>query len=165
MLDFPAADGVSIVEQGPVASSVQPIGLNVPAAPLETEKATVPVGIVAVPVPVSVTVTVHVDAWLIATVEGVHETVVVVGWSELTVTLVVPLLLTCPGVTVSPGKLAVIMAVPVVEGVNVLMQNALPPVAALRAHGENVPVAPVAPVDNDTVPEGVVAPFGNVSVT
>ena len=64
--------GVTLTEQvadAPVPASVHvPPGVNV----------TVPVGVVG-PVAVSVTVAVHDVAWLTKTVEGVHDTVVVVA--------------------------------------------------------------------------------------
>ena len=54
-------------------------------------KVTVPVGVLVVPAALSVTVAVQLVAWLIATVDGVHATVVVVVL-RLTVTLVLPVL-------------------------------------------------------------------------
>lgn len=61
----------------------EPLGVNV----------TVPVGVIAVPiVELSVTVAVQLVAWLMATVDGVHVTLVVVG-RTVTVTVVLPVLL------------------------------------------------------------------------
>ena len=82
---MPAAVGVMFTEHvadAPVPASVQvPPGVNV----------TVPVGVEVVPAAVSVTVAVHVVAWFIATVDGVHATVVVVVL-RLTVTVALPVL-------------------------------------------------------------------------
>jgi len=55
-----------------VAEAPVPANVQVPPG----VKVTVPVGVTAVPVEVSVTVTVQDVAWLIATVLGVHATVV-----------------------------------------------------------------------------------------
>jgi len=67
--------GVTLTEQvavAPVPASVHvPPGVNV----------TVPVGVVG-PVAMSVTVAVHEVAWLTKTVEGAHDTVVVVGCAD-----------------------------------------------------------------------------------
>lgn len=73
----------------PVPDSVQLVGLKVPVPLLVN--ATVPVGVIAVPPDASVTVTEQVVAVLIATEEGVHETVVLVD-RGVTVTVVVPVL-------------------------------------------------------------------------
>lgn len=85
---MPAAVGVMLAEHDevvPVPASVHvPLGVNV----------TVPDGTLPVPAAVSVTVAVQDVAWLTNTVEGVHETVVVVV-RRLTVTLVPPLLVAC----------------------------------------------------------------------
>ena len=70
------------VAEEPVPARVQvPPGVNV----------TVPVGVLVVPAALSVTVAVQLVAWLIATVDGVHATVVVVVL-RLTVTFVLPVL-------------------------------------------------------------------------
>jgi len=58
-----------------VAEAPVPANVQVPPG----VKVTVPVGVVAPVVEVSVTVAVQFVAWLIATEEGVHATVVVVG--------------------------------------------------------------------------------------
>jgi hypothetical protein len=83
----PAALGVNVTEQVP-AANVQLGALNVPARPLAV-KPTEPAG-VEDPTPlVSATVAVHVDAWLMATVAGLHTTVVEVVLA-VTVTVVEP---------------------------------------------------------------------------
>ena len=56
---------------------------------VSSKNVTVPVGVEVVPAAVSVTVAVHDVTWLIATVDGVHATVVVVV-RRLTVTVVLP---------------------------------------------------------------------------
>src|SRR2546422_8681 len=89
MLEVPLALGVKVTEHDP-ADRVQDVaGVKVPAAPVAV-KLTVPAGVLVVPPEVSetlavvglalvsVTVAVHVVPWLIATVEGRQETVVVV---------------------------------------------------------------------------------------
>jgi hypothetical protein len=76
-------DGVYVVEQALVLALVGPrvqeaVGVKLPGPPLV--KATVPTGADFPPVAcVSVTVAVQVAAWLIATLPGVHETVVEVA--------------------------------------------------------------------------------------
>jgi len=71
----PAVVGVTLTEHvadAPVPASVQvPPGVNV----------TVPVGVVG-PVAMSVTVAVQLVAWLTNTVDGVHDTVVVVACAD-----------------------------------------------------------------------------------
>src|SRR2546422_1003316 len=92
MLEVPLALGVKVTEHDP-ADRVQDVaGVKVPAAPVAVKmtvvagvnvpvpllvKLTEPVGVVGLAL-VSVTVAVHVVPWLIATVEGRQETVVVV---------------------------------------------------------------------------------------
>ena len=70
---LPAAVGVTLTEH--VAEEVVPDRVQVPPG----VNVTVPVGVVG-PVAVSVTVAVHDVAWLTNTVDGLHATVVVVGW-------------------------------------------------------------------------------------
>ena len=83
--------GVILTEH--VADAPVPANVQVPPG----VKVTVPVGVVAPVVDVSVTVAVQLVAWLIATVEGVHATVVVVGCvTAPTDRLKVPLLVECP---------------------------------------------------------------------
>jgi hypothetical protein len=77
--------GVTLTEH--VADVPVPESVHVPPG----VKVTIPVGVDAVPAAVSVTVAVHIVAWLIATVVGVHATVVVVV-RRLTVTVVLPVL-------------------------------------------------------------------------
>lgn len=84
------------------------VPVNVPVPLLEND--TVPVGVVGV-VDVSVTVAVQLVAWLIATLEGVHDTVVVVGCRALTASRNVPLLVAWVAVA---GYVAVMSAWPVV---------------------------------------------------
>jgi len=88
----PAALGVNVTEQLPVADRVHVVAEKVPAAP-ELLKVTVPEGVEA-PTPfVSVTVAVHVDAWAIGTDAGAQTTVVdVVRRIPVTEPLVAPLL-------------------------------------------------------------------------
>ncbi len=71
-MSWPGADGVAVSEQ--VAAAVVPASVHVPPG----VKVTVPVGVVAPVAEVSVTVAVQLVTWLMKTVEGVHETVVVV---------------------------------------------------------------------------------------
>ena len=87
----PAALGVKVTEQVP-ADRVQLAALKVPARPV-TVNPTEPAGVVEPTPLVSATVAVHVDGWLIATVPGLHTTVVeVVRRVEITEPLVAPLL-------------------------------------------------------------------------
>jgi hypothetical protein len=87
----PAALGVNVTEQVP-ADNVQLGALKVPARPLAV-KPTEPAGVLEPAPLVSATVAVHVDGWLIATVPGVHTTVVeVVRKDTVTEPLVAPLL-------------------------------------------------------------------------
>jgi hypothetical protein len=79
------AAGVILTEQ--VADAVVPASVQVPPG----VNVTVPVGVLVVPAALSVTVAVQDVAWLIATVDGVHATVVVVVL-RLTVTFVLPVL-------------------------------------------------------------------------
>ena len=76
-----------------LAEAVVPVRVQVPLkvpVPLLVN-VTERVGVVGV-VDVSVTVAVQLVAWLIATLAGVHVTVVVVEWSALTARRKVPLL-------------------------------------------------------------------------
>ncbi len=107
----PVAVGVNVTEHEPV-TSVQLGALKVPAAAPVLVNVTVPVGVLPVPLPTSATVAVHVDATPTATGE-VHEIVVEVVLL-LTTTVVLPLLAEC---VESPGKLAIIVAVPDALGV------------------------------------------------
>jgi hypothetical protein len=67
------------VADAPVPANVHvPPGVNV----------TVVVGVVAPVVEVSVTVAVQLVAWLTNTVEGVHATVVLVGWTPIAIVAV-----------------------------------------------------------------------------
>jgi hypothetical protein len=93
MTAVPAALGVNVTEQVPVADNVQLGALNVPARPLAV-KPTEPAGVVAPAPLVSATVAVHVEGWLIATVAGLQTTVVEVV-RAVTVTVVVPELPAC----------------------------------------------------------------------
>ena len=87
----PAALGVNVTEQVP-AASVQLATLKVPARPAAVNP-TEPAGVVAPTPLVSATVAVQVDGWLIATVPGLHTTVVeVVRRVATTEPLVAPLL-------------------------------------------------------------------------
>jgi hypothetical protein len=87
----PAALGVNVTEQVPVAS-VQLAALRVPARPVAVNP-TVPAGVEAPTPLVSATVAVHVDGWLIATGLGLQTTVVeVVRRVATTEPLVAPLL-------------------------------------------------------------------------
>ena len=98
MLAVPEVVAVKVDEQ--VADAVVPARVQVvkdPVTPV-SDRATVPVGVMAVPAEVSVTVTVHAEPWLATT--GVAHDMVVVVTRGLTVTLVVPLLPPC---VVSPG--------------------------------------------------------------
>jgi hypothetical protein len=70
----PVVVGVTLTEQ--VAEAVVPASVQVPPG----VKVTVPVGVVAPDVDVSVIVAVQLVAWLTKTVDGLHATVVVVGW-------------------------------------------------------------------------------------
>lgn len=77
-----------------LADAVVPVSVHVPVnmpAPLLV-KDTEPVGVDVGAGDVSVTVAVHDAVWPTTTVDGVHETVVVVVRSEVKVTLVFPLL-------------------------------------------------------------------------
>jgi hypothetical protein len=88
----PAALGVKVTEHVPAADNVQLGALKVPARPLAVNP-TEPAGVVAPAPLVSATVAVHVDGWLIATVPGLHTTVVeVVRRVPVTEPLVAPLL-------------------------------------------------------------------------
>src|SRR3989442_74915 len=94
MLEVPLALGVKVTEHDP-ADRVQLVaGVNVPV-PLLVKLAE-PVGVVGLAL-VSVTVAVHVVPWLIATVEGRQETVVVV---------------LCLAETTETGTLRVVLLVP-----------------------------------------------------
>ena len=76
-----------------VADAVVPARVQVvkdPVTPV-SDRATVPVGVIAVPLATSVTVTLHVEVAPIR-IGVVHETVVVVVLPAVTVTDVVPLL-------------------------------------------------------------------------
>jgi len=85
----PAALGVNVTEQLPL-TNVQLVALNAPARPVAVN-ATEPAGVVP-PAPLaSATVAVHVEAWLIATLAGLH-TILVVVVRLLTVIVVLPLL-------------------------------------------------------------------------
>lgn len=140
----PAAVGVIFAEHvadAPVPDSVhEPLGVNV----------TVPVGVIAVPAAVSVTVAVHVVACPITTVVGAHETLVVVVL-RLTVTVAAALVL--PEWDASPLYVPAMLAVPAVDGVNVLVHVAVPVAPATNVHVVKVPVTPVTV--KDTVPVGV----------
>ena len=83
-----------------VAEAVVPARVHVVKVPVTpvSDRATVPVGVIAVPGEVSVTVTLHVEPWLITT--GVVQLTVVVVARLLTTMLVVPLL---EAWLVSPG--------------------------------------------------------------
>ena len=146
-VSVPAADGVIDTEH--VALAVDPASVHVPPG----VKVTVPVGVVGDPL-VSVTVAVQLVAWLIATVEGEHDTVVVVTCSAPTLTVAVPELPEC---TVLPPYVPVIVAVPAVVPVYVTEHE---PLASVHD-------APIVPIDavNVTVPVGVEAVPGEVSVT
>ena len=79
MLAVPVVDAVNVVLQVAVPAVVPAAKLqvvNAPVTPL-TERFTVPVGVVG-EVEVSVTVAVQLVAWLIATMDGLHTTFVVV---------------------------------------------------------------------------------------
>ena len=93
---FTALLGVKLTEQlacaVPLATSVQLVGVNVPA-PLVL-KLTVPVGVVFAPASVSLTVAVHVVGASTGTLAGVQLTLVAV-LRTLTVTVVLPLLAAC----------------------------------------------------------------------
>jgi hypothetical protein len=91
MTAVPAALGVKVTEHVPAADRVQLGALNVPAGPA-AENPTEPAGVVAPAPLVSATVAVHVEGWLIATVAGLHTTVVEVV-RAVTVTVVEPALL------------------------------------------------------------------------
>src|SRR5207249_6265139 len=81
--------GVNVTEQLPL-TNVQLVALNAPARPVAVN-ATEPAGVVP-PAPLaSATVAVHVEAWLIATLAGLH-TILVVVVRLLTVIVVLPLL-------------------------------------------------------------------------
>jgi len=72
----PVAVGVTLTEQ--VADAPVPARVHVPPG----VNVTVPVGVLVVPTDVSVTVAVHDVAWLTNTVDGVHDTVVVVACAD-----------------------------------------------------------------------------------
>jgi hypothetical protein len=92
MTAVPAALGVKVTEQVPAAVSVQLAALKVPARPLAVNP-TEPAGVEAPTPLVSAIVAVHVDAWLIATGDGLQTTVVeVVRRVATTEPLVAPLL-------------------------------------------------------------------------
>src|SRR5438034_1347332 len=74
MVAVPAALGVNVTEQLPL-TSVQLVALKLPARPVAVN-ATEPAGVVAPTPLVSATVAVHVEAWLMATVLGLHTMVV-----------------------------------------------------------------------------------------
>jgi hypothetical protein len=83
---------VNVTEHVPAADSVQLGALNVPARPLAVNP-TEPAGVLEPTPLVSVTVAVHVEGWLIATVAGLHTTLVeVVRRVAVTEPLVAPLL-------------------------------------------------------------------------
>jgi len=99
----------------PTWARVQGEPVNAPAAVPVNVKATVPVGVEIVPgfVAGSTTVAVQTLPWATITVEGVHDTVVVVG-RRFTTTVVAPLLVEW---LASGGKVAVTVAEPAVVGV------------------------------------------------
>jgi len=86
----PAVVAVKVTEQLP-ETRAHVVELNEPVTPTWL-KVTVPVGVVTVPGDVSVTVAVHVVGAPTATLEGEHETAVVVE-RRLTVTLAAALVL------------------------------------------------------------------------
>jgi len=122
---------------------------------------TVPVGVVAPVEDVSLTVAVHVAALLIAIVDGVHDTVVIVGWSPPTETVPLPLLVAW---TLSVGLyVPVTVAVPAVEpAVNVTEHV---PEARVQLVGLTDDPVAVPVTTKLTVPAGVDDPAPLVSVT
>ena len=88
----PAALGVNVTEQLPVADRVHVVAEKLPATPEEV-KVTVPEGVLDPTPLVSATVAVHVEAWAIGTEAGAHTTVVeVVRRVPVTDPLLAPLL-------------------------------------------------------------------------
>ncbi len=134
-----------LTEHAPATSVQLPPGVKV----------TVPVGVLA-GVVVSATVAVHVVAWLIAMVDGLHATVVVVVSRVVTVTVPEPLL---PLWTVSPPYVPVIVAVPTALGVNVTEHE---PAVNVQLSGLTEPEPVTVKL---TLPVGVLAVPSDVSAT
>jgi len=142
---LPDVLGVIVTEQLPALRMHVPLGENV----------TVPVGVIGPPaIEASTTVAVHVVAWLITTVLGLHDTVVLLAL-RLTVTVAAPVLVEW---LVSPLYVAETVRVPAgADGVIVTEQVADDPEPD-RVH--------VPPGVNVTVPVGVIAvPAAELSAT
>jgi hypothetical protein len=148
------------VAPDPPSMHGDPTNVNEPAVALLLN-ATVPDGVIGVPGELSMTVAVQVVATPILTEAGLHETEFTV---DRTVTVMDTVLLgPLAAWVVSPPYEAEMFEVPVALGVNVTLH--VPPLNEQVPAGEplKVPAAPV--LEKVTVPPGVVAVPGEVSVT
>jgi hypothetical protein len=149
MTAVPAALGVNVTEHVP-AARVQLAALNVPARPLATNP-TEPAGVLEPTPLVSATVAVHVEAWLIATVPGLH-TIVVDVVRRVTVSANVPELPVCVSLGV---YVPVIVCEPAALGVKLTEHEAVVALTVVSVHGLGVLKVPPVLL-NKTVPAGVV---------